>query len=174
MAKRTSVGLVVITNLPGMGTVAVLQRRGIWNFEKGKLESWPGGCQVTAHGGVEEGEDPLRTLQREVGEELGDAMRSVLFEDDPKLRPLIEVDRHEGEKEDVITYAVKVEPDVFKKYVRLSPDSGGLSFVAPEGVADIQDLRTFDKAIGVTDLRTIAMFEDEKRAVATAFSHFGV
>lgn len=58
MSIKKSVGLVILAEMLGEnGTlVAVLQRRGKRNFEEGgKPESWPGGCQVTAHGTLEEG-----------------------------------------------------------------------------------------------------------------------
>ena len=69
---KKSVGLVVMTMLPKKDgskvLAAILQRRGTFNTEKMEPESWPGCCQVTCHGRLEEGEDFELGLFNELGE----------------------------------------------------------------------------------------------------------
>ncbi len=167
--KKTSVGLVVLTELPSMGgVVAILQRRGKFNHEKMAPESWPGGCQVTCHGKVEEGdEDVLDALQRELEEEFGwDAVQEIL--PDPN-RAILLADE-ESETERALTYGVLVPLSSFlREDVILNASSGGLDFVTCDQLDQIQDLRNFDRKTGVTDLNTIAMFNDEAKAVTLAF-----
>lgn len=167
-ALKQSVGVVLITNLPGKGPCAVLQRRGFWNFEKMKPESWPNGCQVTAHGGVEEGEKLLQALEREAREELGEE-----FVEHATLRMFAEdklqvVFVHENEKRSVTTFGMEI-PHESLRLIRLQPDSGGLFFVTADDLEEIENLDKFDRLGGVPSGR-IAMFEDEKQAVARAFA----
>ena len=67
---KRSVGLLVMTAI-NSHLVALLSRRGVWNYEKGGFESWPGAYQITAHGKAKGEEDVKTNLEREVGEELG-------------------------------------------------------------------------------------------------------
>ncbi|TSC77208.1 MAG: hypothetical protein G01um101431_391 [Parcubacteria group bacterium Gr01-1014_31] len=73
--QKRSVGLVVTTVLPDGTRVAVLQIRGEINpanLPDGINESFPGGCQVTAHGRLKDYErNDDEALIREVSEELG-------------------------------------------------------------------------------------------------------
>jgi 8-oxo-dGTP pyrophosphatase MutT (NUDIX family) len=170
VAKKQSVGLVVLTEIPSMGgVVAILQRRGKFNHEKMGPESWPGGCQVTCHGKVEEvDEGVLDALQREIEEEFGwDAVQEIL----PDPNQAILLSDEESESERALTYGVLVPPSGFLREgkVSLNASSGGLDFVTRDKVGQIQELRNFDKRTGVTDLNTIAMFSDEIEAVRLAF-----
>ncbi|MDP3999673.1 MAG: NUDIX domain-containing protein [bacterium] len=169
MADKRSVGLVMITEIPEMGRVAVLQRRGEFNHEKMGPESWPGGCQVTAHGKVEENETFERALFREIVEELGENLKHALMalrsSDDMPMR---EVMRSEKGRHEKVTLAVKVPMD-FLGYIRLGPSSGGLVLLPETRLDEIKWLTDFGKDVGVTDRRIIAMFPDEIEAVRRAF-----
>ena len=172
-----SVGLIVMADMPGLGLVAVLRERGYWNFEKMKPESYPGACQVTAHGKLEQGEEFIDALNRELGEELGDdfALRfwSVLDGSKKAIRSgrLIDIYREEDAERVVVTFGTKLLC-AYLKEVCLAPESGALRLVRPEEVFGIVDVRSFDKATGIQDRKIIAMFPDEKEAVAAAFARF--
>ena len=164
MAKRLIVGLLVITKVDGMGRVAVLQRRGEFNHEKMASESWPGGCQVTVSGGIEEGESVYRALCRELHEELGFAMPALMR----YSRILKELSHTVTEEKEAVIYGV-VWPASFLKEIQLGPSSGGLVLLAEDKVEGVQNLLSFGKKEGVTDRRVVAMFPDEKEAVRKAF-----
>ena len=84
---KKSVGLVVLTHSLSDGFKVVLQRRG-------GQDSYPGACQVSAHGGLEENEDFLQALIRESNEELGVTFTSkhIVWKDNgPPLTELVHV-----------------------------------------------------------------------------------
>ena len=175
MAEKRSVGLVVLTEIPGIGPVAVLQRRGEFNHEKMGPESFPGACQVTCHGKVEEGEDQLKALFREIREELGEDMEALLSLALAGNKMLI-VSQEQTEEKIVSTWAAIVGEEFFD-ILRLGPSTGGLRLVRKEDVENIQilDLKDPDqKRDGVTDRRVTAMFADEKRAIKRAFALFSI
>lgn len=169
-----SVGLVVLTEIPERGLVAVLRERGSFSFERMKPALWPGACQVTAHGKLEEGEDFLTALYREIEEELGGgfALRflSAVARDSSML---VEAFRLKKPDKEVVTFAAKIESS-FLKEIRLGPETGGIRFLAHEEVSSIVEVTSFDKATGVPDRKTIAMFSDEREAVARAFLNFTI
>lgn len=160
--KQRSVGLVVRTVVDGVD-FCILQRRGSFNTEKMKPESYPYGCQVTCHGAVEDGEDFYSALRRELQEELGRAaqewLTSVSF---------ITLSHHETEEKEVMTFGVKVdEAKSLLQRITLGPSSGGI-LLLKQG-EEILDLRSYSKTEGVTDTHVIAMFPDEKESVRKAF-----
>jgi hypothetical protein len=159
-----SVGLIVMTRIgPEKELFAVLSRRGSRNQEKGWApESYPGACQVTAHGKLKPDEDSKEGLLREVQEELGDVFRRCVMRH--SIDALVE-----GQK---VTYCVLVDSDALN-FIRLHPSSGGLEFVKEDQIDDILDLsHFFTKAEGVDSLEIIAMFPDEIEALKLAFEKF--
>jgi 8-oxo-dGTP pyrophosphatase MutT (NUDIX family) len=170
--KRRVVGLLVMTEMPDGILYAVLQRRGEFNHEKMGPESFPGGCQVTAWGGMKEGETPAKAMLREVKEELGEMIcRRIIRRFGFLPSKLLEIYRFKDEKNLKVVYGVKL-PCKLLEEIRLGPQSGGLRLLKEEEIPLIQDLKSFDRNIGVTDRRIIAMFSDTKEAIQNAFKLF--
>lgn len=164
---KKSVGLLILTEIPGWGLVAALRERGWFNFEKMATESWAGGYQVTVHGKLEDGEDFSDALERERREELGPA-----FADLSQMRKgIILVHEIKGSHKHIQTFAQKVDYCCLSR-IRLAADSGCLRFIQRSYVELISDLGVFPKETGVPDRSVIAMFPDEKEAVASAFKYF--
>ena len=169
---RQMVGLVILTEIPGMGFVAMLRERGHFNFETMKPESWPGLCQVSVHGGVEEEEQPGNTLLRELHEELGGefafAVAGLIVKD---ARCFSSVSTHQSEDKLVTYYAIKVDCSVLR-LIRLNPESGAIRFISLDQTSSIVDAieAGFKRETGVADRTIIAMFPDAKAAVASAFA----
>ncbi len=164
--KRKSVGLLLVIRNSEGELEAVLQRRGRYNHEKDwGRESRPGGCQVTIHGGVEDGETTMEALFREIKEELGkEFLNLVIFwEEPPRLL--------EGDSDVSMTYAMFV-PKTALSLIRLGPSSGGIDFLKIGDVKNIKNILDFDKVIGITDYNTVAMFPDEIKAVEMALNFF--
>jgi len=165
-----SVGLIVMVDVPGIGLVAVLRERGFFNPEEMKPESWPGACQVTAHGGLKEGEDFLSALLREVSEELGNDFAlhfSLLIAVNPTT--LGKVSHCQNGEKEVVTFAIKMDSLLLRK-IRFGPESGSIRLVSLEETSKIADIASFDRVVGVQDRKIIAMFPDEKQAVVSAFA----
>ncbi len=176
---KKSVGLVVMVKMPQEDgsevLMAVLQRRGTFNTEKMKPESYPGCCQVTCHGGLEEGESFDAALIREVEEELGTDLAKCLRCLPNKAGVEILVHKETTEKE-IITYGALI-PVGWLKMIRLGPDSGGLAYMTARQMSvenpDLYETPEVMKRLGPNHRRTIAMFQDEIEAVRTAFEVFG-
>lgn len=146
--------------------VAVLQRRGEFNPEKMDDESWPGACQVTSHGKLNDGEGWVDGLIREATEELGRGIEIHL--QNCNWATL----REKKGKEHARTYGIIAPPHVLQD-IRLEPVSGGMKILKRSELCHILDLRTnFNKTEGVRDRQVIAMFPDEIEAVKAAFEKF--
>lgn len=171
MEKRMAVGVIVIVDVESLGRVAVLQRRGEFNLNHNKVvpQSYPGACQVTAHGGLEQEDSHifLIGLEREFREELGEVaagyLRSAIYTG--KITELI---RMETPEKIVVTYGA-IFPEAFIYSIRLEGESGGVTFVKEEDVKNILSLKNFDKKTGVRDRSVNAMFPDEIDALRMAF-----
>lgn len=170
---KRSVGLVVMVRIPDQGTpighrvMACLQRRGTFNHEKMAPESFPGCLQVTCHGGLNDGEDFMGGLLREMQEELGE--RFVVTYAHGYLAILTETMTAEKQ---VVTYGTLVPIDSICDLVRLGPDSGGLVYVGAEQVENIVKIIPDMKESGPPPY-LMAMFPDEIEAVKKAFEIFG-
>lgn len=163
--KKRAVGIIIVTD----NNVAILQIRGSFNTEKMGPESWPGGCQVTAHGGCNPGESDEEALFREINEELGPEVATALkgLMVDPFMKLIAQ---KEDDKKIVKTFALRVPTIDFLKRVRLHPSSGGLRLVTSLDLSKIRNLSDFDKNEGVPNRQTIAMFNDEAEALKTALA----
>ncbi len=168
--KKKSVGVQLLSKNTNGELVAILQVRAKWNAEKNAPESWPGACQVTAHGKLEEDEDFRQALFREVGEELGNEIVPVMqkLSDSGELKELSNYDTPEKQ---IITYGAIVVEDVLKTLLeKEKTDSfGGFKLIKYNEVEKILDIQKFDKTIGVAEENIIAMFLDEAETVKIAF-----
>ena len=170
--KKKSVGVQILSRDKKGALVAILQVRSQWNEEKNSPESYPGTCQVTVHGKLEEGEDFIQALLREVLEELGAEIVPIIRElyESGQLIELVDDDSPERQ---IVTFgAIIREADASRLVAReKSPSFGGFKLIHRDEIDKIINLRTLNKEIGVTD-ETIAMFPDEKEAVKLAFEKF--
>jgi len=168
---KKSVGLILMSLIPqengSKRLVAVLQRRGVWDFERMEKETFPGCYQVTFHGGLEEGETFLEALKRESVEELGDEFTK---ESKVDKNPKELFHKNETEKE-VITFGILVSPEQLS-LIRLGMSTGGLDFIDEKQVAKIiniiPEFRENGAPVGIK-----AMFPDEIAALKKAFEIFG-
>lgn len=157
---KKSVGIIVITKLPDGEFAAVLQRRGVFNFEKIKRESYPGCCQVTAHGGLKEGEDFQQGLVRESKEELGPEFTNI-------TKGLLKLIHDKTDEKEVITYGTFVAWERVQQ-IRLSPESGGIDILPQSELGSLVEITKDMKETGCSpSIR--ALFPDEIEAVKKAF-----
>ncbi len=174
---KTSVGFLAMTEVNGT-LYAILQRRGEWNHEKMAPESWPGACQVTAHGKIELGEEFLPAVKREVAEELGSWFGEIVAglnwfrAGNPQGGDIDVVTLYEDDK--VRTEGFIIDNSYLRGF-RLQPSTGGLKLITKEEVMGIVDLTSssYNKEVGVVTRSIVAMFPDEIKAVKKAFEVFG-
>lgn len=162
---RKGIGLLIITEIPRLGRVAVLQARGYFNTEEMRPQYYAGGCQVTVYGGINKNETPKQALIREAKEELGPAVAKMI-----KKAKLVRVADFRRGNESGEIYATFLNSNFLRK-VCLSPDSGGLRPVKPKDLKRALDLSRFKNGVKRRDV--LAVFPDTKRAIAEAFSRFG-
>lgn len=149
---------------------AVLQRRGEFNPETDERESWANACQMTVHGGVEEGETINEALLRETTEEMGVFLKWKVLELDSK-GCLRELQKLEEKERLTITFGMLLESSPLKN-LRLQPGSGGIRIIKASQLDSVEDVRTYPKNFGVWDNRVTAMFPDDFKALKRAFEIF--
>lgn len=165
--KQTKhVGLMLYVIINGI-LYAILQKRGEWNHEKLTPESWPGGCQPTVHGKVEEGEDLWDALHREVREELGFEFESVLH----YLSSLEGEGKYYKFEKDGNLYSVGlILPEDIGR-MQLSASTGGLKLISRKKMAGIINLKALPKDQPVSS-SVVAMFEDDKKLLWSGVACF--
>ncbi len=163
---KKRVGLIVLVKLKDAELAAVLQGRGFFNSETRKPESYPGICQVTVHGKLENNESAKQALFREIREELGRD-----FEREVKKAKILEIHRFHESRHQVITYAAKL-PAKALKAIRPGSSSGGLRLITQSEINRIKTVKPAHKIKGVLDRNAIVMFSDELEAVKKAFKVF--
>lgn len=167
MSEKT-VGLIILTEIPDKGLVAVLRVNGFYNLNTTSPEPWPGGCRVTVYGELSNGETFLLGLRCEIEEEFGHVFINEFW---PKFRnSLVEVSRVKKQDREIVTFAVKIDRFLLAS-ARLKPN-GGIRFLMPCSIYSVRDIRTYPRQVGIFDRSVIAMFSDEKEAVGKAFEHF--
>ncbi len=162
---KRSVGIIVITKLPGGEFAAVLQRRGVFNFEKMKRESFPGCCQVTAHGGLKDDEDFGPGIIRESTEELGKIFTELYIQNGALASIGFKRDE-EGGKE-VLTFWLFANFEHIKE-IRLSPESGGIDILPQSELGSLVEITKAMKENGCPP-SVRALFPDEIEAIKKAF-----
>ncbi len=161
---RSGVGLLILTDIPKIGRVAILQARGYFNTEEMRSQYYSGGCQVTVYGGINKGELPKDALLREVKEELGSSVATLL-----KNQPIFKVSEFERKNELGIIYTTLMSYQFLKK-IRLGPDSGGIRLVKPNELKHALDLSKYKS--GVKNSSVIAVFPDMRKTLTGAFKIF--
>lgn len=161
MPKR-GVGLVVCTNFKEHGLVAVLQRRGFWNFGKLGAESFRGLTQVTCHGRLKENEEMEDGLLREMKEELGSEFAATVWGLKDRLRQVA----YNPGPEEVETFGIFLPDASVLSTIRLEPGTGGLILLRPDDPIEVVDR---DKKHHLIPIDRVLMFDDEMKAVQKAF-----
>ncbi len=171
---KKSVGLLLMVRMADGGIRAILQRRGWWNHETEKEESWRGSYQPTAHGGMEQNEIiDVAIILREVAEEIGEVVAlqlAISIANENKLELLAETRNDEVW---VTTYGIIMPMEIIGK-IRLGPSSGGIRPISTDEVRSIQSIEAggYRKDDTLPENRVIVMFDHNIRAVKQAFTVF--
>ncbi len=170
MPGKRSVGLIVFMHLPPFGLVAILQKRGKFNDETMRPESYPGGCQTTVWGSAKDGESLDEALNREINEEAGRRWRvSFRFARLGKRRA-IHLENPAISGGNVSVWAIYLSAEKIKT-LRLSPATGGIIPITEEQLPFILDLNAnYTRDAGVRNAEIIAMFADSKEILKRGFA----
>lgn len=118
------VGLVIVTNLPEIGRAAIMHRRGVYDTEKLQWETYPGDFQVTVFGCIDATTECfIDALGREVGEEIGPELQTIVESCRGDLKLLIE--SNNGRRKAMI-YGLHLPDPSWLKKVRLHGATAGL------------------------------------------------
>lgn len=161
---RHGVGLLILTDLPKIGRVAVLQVRGYFNTEEMRPQYYAGGCQVTVYGGINKGENLKQALMREIREELGPDIASLV-----RSVKIVKISEFKRANEEGKIYAAFLNSGFLKK-IRLGPDSGGIRLVKPDELKSALDLSKYKS--GVKNRSVLAVFPDMRKTLTAAFNVF--
>lgn len=164
---RIVAGLLVMSN-DSDGLFALLQRRGEWEFDESRPESYPFGCQATAAGKLEpeDNGDPYAGMMREVRQELGRDFADYLAASNHPTHLSVwqSPERH------ATHFSVLVQHEALS-LIRLHPSTAGL--VKFRRGSRIVDLMQFGRDTGVNERSTIAAYQEVIEALEVAFIRYG-
>lgn len=168
---KKSVGLIIFTHIKDSNgqevLAAVLQRRGTYNFEEMKPETYPGCHQVTAHGNLNNGENFEDAFTREINEELGVgfAVKIASFQ----YAVVAEI---QNDEKQAITKAVCL-PIYYVRSIRLEPGSGGLDPITYEQMKSNPPIPiSKEMKLNGPPSGMITLFSDEIEALQKGFALF--
>jgi hypothetical protein len=116
--------LVIVTELPEIGRVAVMHARGHFDPERMAYETWPGDIQVTCYGCVKDTDCcVMDAMIREASEELGPSIGQKVAADRQRV---VLLDRYESHGRDVTLFGLCWPDPSWMRQVVLHPASGGL------------------------------------------------
>ena len=161
--QKTAAGLIIFTKLPHKGLVAILSRRGEFDYEHFKPQNYPNLYEVTAGGGIESGEHLIEGLLREVEEELGSAAAKLIHHYATQFQ---NVGFHErtistdGNIISIYTYTVFI-PHFPLKLIKPHRSSAGVRTIGAKEVTDIKPFPYEKKKEGAPkDDQTVWMLAD--------------
>lgn len=141
-------------------------------------ESWPGGCQLTAHGGVNADEDVFKALMREVKEELGDISWFLVSHEKTKpdkdgsvANRLKLVYQEKREDMYVANHWIHFNDPWIIDAIGLGPSSGRIRLMQITDLPKIDNLLNYSKKDGVPN-HINAMFLDESRTLREVAMNF--
>lgn len=151
---------------------AVLQKRGIFNFETGQPQQWPGASEFTIKGEAEVIETIVdavnRLTERTIGQELGEILRDMHY-----TTLMKEVYRLENTRGEINIYYAVIMPFGYFRFAYLNISSGGLVPVLENNLPGVININNyFESQTGVDSYKAIAMFKDEIEALKKAFALF--
>lgn len=140
--KKTAAGLILFTKIPHKGLVAVLSRRGEFDYENFKPQNYPNLYEATAAGGINSGEQLIEGLLREVEEELGTATAKLIRHYAVQFQSVNYSERTistDGATISIYTYAVFI-PHFPIKLIKPHRSSSGIKAI---GIKNLPEIKTF-------------------------------
>jgi 8-oxo-dGTP pyrophosphatase MutT (NUDIX family) len=138
--NKTAAGLIIFTKIPKKGLVAILSRRGEFDYEEFKPQNYPNLYEVTAGGGIESGEHLIEGLLREAEEELGSATAKLIRHYAAQLQNVGFYERTistSGKTISIYTYAVFI-PHFPVKLIKPQRSSAGIKIISAKELPSIR------------------------------------
>jgi|GEM_PF-2525188 len=148
--KKTAAGLILFTKIPHKGLVAISSRRGEFDYDEFKPQSYANLYEATAAGGIDSGEQLMDGLLREVEEELGTAATRLIAQYAPQFQSVGFNERTRTTGTDTVsvyTYAVYI-PHFPLRLIKPHRSSSGIKFINAEELARTKVFPYEDKLKG--------------------------
>jgi hypothetical protein len=166
MKKKRTVGFIILTNIPDpVGTVAILQTRGKFNYEKRSSETYAGATQISVHGSIEGDESEFEALVRETREELGEEFANLV---QGRSLDLIKLNGIENENISIVNFDFRIAEKDLEKIKLDERTVAKIRLITKNDIVNIRELKPSERLTGI-DKNEIAMFPDDIEAVKLAF-----
>ncbi len=162
--QKTAAGLIIFTKIPHKGLVAILNRRGEFDYEKFKPEKYQNLYEVTAGGGIDSGEHLIEGLLREVEEELGTAAAKLVKHYAAQFHTVAYTTDHKA----VYTYAVFI-PHFPLTLLKPHRSSAGIRIVTTHDIPKLKAHLITNDRKGPADDGEIWMFPDQLEGLKRGF-----
>lgn len=164
--KKTAASLILFTKIPHRGLVAILNKRGSFNYESFKPESYPGFYEPTISGGIESQEHLIEGLLREAEEEMGSEATKLITHYASQLH---HVAHRETEKISAYTYALFI-PHLPLAILKPSRSSAGIRPITEKETKEIKGILSgeYDKRLPPPDGQ-LWMLSDSLEGLKRAF-----
>jgi NUDIX domain len=171
--KKTAAGLILFTKDPHKGLVAVLSRRGEFDYEEFKPEVYENLYEASAGGAIESGEHLIQGLLREVEEELGGAAAKLIKHYTTQFHTVAYQEHNYADYQIAMyTYAVYI-PHLPLTILKPHRSSVGLRLITAREVPDIQPIiRNNGRKGPAKDDPIMRMFPDQLEGLKKGFQLF--
>ncbi|MDO8601771.1 MAG: NUDIX domain-containing protein [bacterium] len=166
---KVAAGLFLFTKDPHKGLVAVLSKRGTFDYEKFRPEKYQNLYEATAGGGINSGEHLIEGLLREIEEELGTATAKLIRHYAAKFQNV----SYTEDQKAVYTYAVYI-PHFPLKILKPHRSSAGILLVSAKDIVKLKPFpKNNDRRGPSQDDDTQWMFPDQLEGLKKGFQIFG-
>lgn len=171
--RKTAAGLILFTKDPHKGLIAILSRRGEFDYEKFRPEKYQNLYDVTAAGGIESGEHLIEGVMREVGEELGSATAKLIKHYASQFHVVAHAEHdYPNYAVTIYTYAVYI-PHFPLPILKPHRSSAGLRSVTIKEMTHIKAFTRNDEKKGpAKDDPTVWMHSDQLEGLKKGFELF--
>ncbi len=164
---KKTVGLLLLY-LKDKEPLAIIQKRGDFDYEKNIPEKFPGVFQLTVSGDQKNREDEITAVLREAQEELGSAEINKFLR--KNIEKIVFLNRKENTDRQSTNFMIIVPEKIIGK-ISWHRSSGKEKMISQK---DLKKIREFSNAVSIQKTKSIFMFPDQFSALCLAFSKLAI